>query len=101
MLFRSGINKDITCIGWRNFNLPYPLVDTVNSKYIGRTVTESTASFVNVCRDLNIPTASPELMYRYYNSGKTNTVYNIYTDCMNESYIVNLILQTIKNFNNK
>lgn len=77
-----SVTKMITTSGWTNHNLPE------DSGYIGcmeMAYGVAMASYQGA--KYNIPSACPEVMYRYYDGG-TSEVYNTDLDCMNTEYIL-------------
>lgn len=77
-----SVTKMITSSGWINHNLPE------DSGYIGCMEMEygvAMASYQAV--KYKIPSACPEVMYRYYDGG-TGEVYNTDLDCMNTEYML-------------
>lgn len=97
ILSASGIDtiKGITLSGWKNHKLPYPLTD--GSKYICKLGRPYISGFSGVYADIILPTASPECLYRYYNGG-SGAIYNTYTDCMNEEFVANFILNALRQY---
>lgn len=87
-----SVTKMITTSGWTNHNLPE------DSGYIGCMEMEygvAMASYQGA--KYNIPSACPEVMYRYYDGG-TNEVYNTDLDCMNTEYILYSVANACKKF---
>lgn len=87
-----SVTKMITTSGWTNHNLPE------NSGYIGCMEMEygsAMASYQGA--KYNIPSACPEVMYRYYDGG-TSEVYNTDLDCMNTEYILYAVANACKKF---
>lgn len=86
--------KSITNSGWKNHELP------TNSGLIGFLQVSGKcgmSSFDGVAN--GIPSACPEVMYRYYDGG-TGEVYNENTDAMNVEYMLYSICSAIKTFRN-
>lgn len=87
-----SVTKMITTSGWTNHNLPE------DSGYIGCMEMEygvAMASYQGA--KYNIPSACPEVMYRYYDGG-TGEVYNTDLDCMNTEYILYAVANACKKF---
>ena len=87
-----SVTKMITTSGWTNHNLPE------DSGYIGCMEMEhgvAMASYQGA--KYNIPSACPEVMYRYYDGG-TSEVYNTDLDCMNTEYILYAVANACKKF---
>lgn len=77
-----SVTKMITSSGWINHNLPE------NSGYIGCMEMEYGAAMASYqAAKYKIPSACPEVMYRYYDGG-TGEVYNTDLDCMNTEYML-------------
>lgn len=79
-----SITKDITVSGWKNHNLPK------NSGYIGFNYIYANLECgypPYYANSLGIYSASPEVMYRYYD-GETTAVYNNDTNTMNVEYMI-------------
>lgn len=77
-----SVTKMITSSGWTNHNLPE------DSGYIGCMEMEYGAAMASYQgAKYNIPSACPEVMYRYYDGG-TGEVYNTDLDCMNTEYML-------------
>lgn len=87
-----SVTKMITTSGWTNHNLPE------DSGYIGcmeMAYGVAMASYQGA--KYNIPSACPEVMYRYYDGG-TGEVYNTDLDCMNTEYILYAVANACKKF---
>lgn len=87
-----SVTKMITSSGWINHNLPE------DSGYIGcmeMAYGVAMASYQGA--KYNIPSACPEVMYRYYDGG-TGEVYNTDLDCMNTEYILYAVANACKKF---
>ena len=85
-----SVTKMITASGWTNHNLPE------DSGYIGCMEMEygvAMASYQGA--KYNIPSACPEVMYRYYDGG-TGEIYNTDLDCMNTEYILYSVANACK-----
>lgn len=85
-----SVTKMITTSGWTNHNLPE------DSGYIGcmeMAYGVAMASYQGA--KYNIPSACPEVMYRYYDGG-TGEVYNTDLDCMNTEYILYAVANACK-----
>lgn len=77
-----SVTKMITSSGWINHNLPE------DSGYIGCMEMEYGAAMASYqAAKYKIPSACPEVMYRYYDGG-TGEVYNTDLDCMNTEYML-------------
>lgn len=84
--------KSITASGWTNHNLPE------DSGYIGMVQTSEQRGLVSHTATLHgIPSACPEVMYRYYDGG-TSEVYNNDIDCMNVEYMLYAVANACKKF---
>lgn len=87
-----SVTKMITTSGWTNHNLPE------DSGYIGcmeMAYGVAMASYQGA--KYNIPSACPEVMYRYYDGG-TGEVYNTDLDCMNTEYILYAVANACEKF---
>lgn len=86
-----SVTKMITESGWVNHNLPQ------DSGYIGQMemAYSAMASYQGALH--GIPSACPEVMYRYYDGG-TGEVYNTDLDCMNTEYILYAVANACKKF---
>ena len=86
-----SVTKMITASGWTNHNLPQ------DSGYIGQMEMAygAMASYQGALH--GIPSACPEVMYRYYDGG-TSEVYNTDVDCMNTEYILYAVANACKKF---
>ena len=86
-----SVTKMITESGWTNHNLPQ------DSGYIGQMemAYSAMASYQGALH--GIPSACPEVMYRYYDGG-TGEVYNTDLDCMNTEYILYAVANACKKF---
>ena len=87
-----SVTKMITASGWTNHNLPE------DSGYIGcmeMAYGVAMASYQGA--KYNIPSACPEVMYRYYDGG-TGEIYNTDLDCMNTEYILYSVANACKKF---
>ena len=87
-----SVTKMITTSGWTNHNLPE------DSGYIGcmeMAYGVAMASYQGA--KYNIPSACPEVMYRYYDGG-TGEAYNTDLDCMNTEYILYSVANACKKF---
>lgn len=77
-----SVTKMITSSGWINHNLPE------DSGYIGCMEMEYGATMASYqAAKYKIPSACPEVMYRYYDGG-TGEDYNTDLDCMNTEYML-------------
>lgn len=86
------IIKSITASGWTNHNLPR------DSGYIGMVQISERKGLVSHTATLHgIPSACPEVMYRYYDGG-TSEVYNNDVDCMNVEYMLYAVANACKKF---
>lgn len=87
-----SVTKMITSSGWTNHNLPE------DSGYIGCMEMAYGAAMAS-CQGAkyNIPSACPEVMYRYYDGG-TSEVYNTDLDCMNTEYILYAVANACAKF---
>lgn len=84
--------KSITASGWINHNLPQ------DSGYIGMVqVSEQKGLVSHTGTMYGIPSACPEVMYRYYDGGQ-NEVYNNDVDCMNVEYMLYAVGNACKEF---
>lgn len=84
--------KSITNSGWANHNLP------LDSGYIGiiqSGIVGGTSTYTGTSK--GIPSACPELMYRYYDGG-TGQVYNTDVNCMNVEYMLYSVGNACKEF---
>ena len=86
-----SVTKMITESGWVNHNLPQ------DSGYIGMMEMAYGAMTSYQGAKYNIPSACPEVMYRYYDGG-TSEVYNTDVDCMNTEYILYAVANACKKF---
>lgn len=87
-----SVTKMITSSGWTNHNLPE------DSGYIGCMEMEYGAAMASYQgAKYNIPSACPEVMYRYYDGG-TGEVYNTDLDCMNTEYILYAVANACEKF---
>lgn len=86
-----SVTKMITASGWTNHNLPQ------DSGYIGMMEMAYGAMASYQGAKYNIPSACPEVMYRYYDGG-TSEVYNTDIDCMNTEYILYAVANACKKF---
>lgn len=87
-----SVTKMITASGWTNHNLPE------DSGYIGcMEMAYGVAMSSYQGAKYNIPSACPEVMYRYYDGG-TGEVYNTDLDCMNTEYILYSVANACKKF---
>lgn len=87
-----SVTKMITTSGWTNHNLPE------DSGYIGCMEMEWGAGMASQQgAKYNIPSACPEVMYRFYDGG-TSEVYNTDVDCMNTEYILYAVANACKKF---
>lgn len=86
-----SVTKMITASGWTNHNLPQ------DSGYIGQMemAYSAMASYQGALH--GIPSACPEVMYRYYDGG-TGEIYNTDVDCMNTEYILYAVANACKKF---
>mgnify|MGYP002585457123 CR=1 FL=1 len=86
-----SVTKMITASGWTNHNLPQ------DSGYIGQMemAYSAMASYQGALH--GIPSACPEVMYRYYDGG-TSEIYNTDVDCMNTEYILYAVANACKKF---
>lgn len=86
-----SVTKMITASGWTNHNLPQ------DSGYIGQMemAYSAMASYQGALH--GIPSACPEVMYRYYDGG-TGEIYNTDLDCMNTEYILYSVANACKKF---
>ena len=86
-----NVTKMITASGWTNHNLPH------DSGYIGQMEMAygAMASYQGALH--GIPSACPEVMYRYYDGG-TGEIYNTDVDCMNTEYILYAVANACKKF---
>lgn len=87
-----SVTKMITASGWANHNLPE------DSGYIGCMEMEygvAMASYQGA--KYNIPSACPEVMYRYYDGG-TGEIYNTDLDCMNTEYMLYSVSNACEKF---
>lgn len=87
-----SVTKMITTSGWTNHNLPE------DSGYIGcmeMAYGVAMASYQGA--KYNIPSACPEVMYRYYDGG-TSEVYNTDLDCMNAEYMLYAVANACAKF---
>lgn len=86
-----SVTKMITESGWVNHNLPQ------DSGYIGMMEMAYGAMTSYQGALHGIPSACPEVMYRYYDGG-TSEVYNTDVDCMNTEYILYAVANACKKF---
>lgn len=86
-----SVTKMITESGWVNHNLPQ------DSGYIGMMEMAYGAMTSYQGAVHGIPSACPEVMYRYYD-GDTSEVYNTDVDCMNTEYILYAVANACKKF---
>ena len=86
-----SVTKMVTASGWENHNLPK------ESGYIGimEFATSAMASYQGA--KYKIPSACPEVMYRYYDGG-TGEVYNMDLDCMNTEYMLYAVVNACAKF---
>lgn len=86
-----SVTKMITASGWTNHNLPQ------DSGYIGmmEMAYGAMASYQGALH--GIPSACPEVMYRYYDGG-TSEVYNTDVDCMNTEYVLYAVANACAKF---
>lgn len=86
-----SVTKMVTASGWTKHNLPQ------DSGYIGQMEMAygAMASYQGALH--GIPSACPEVMYRYYDGG-TSEIYNTDVDCMNTEYILYAIANACKKF---
>ena len=84
--------KDITYSGWKNHQLPE------DSGYIGQVhfySAEACGMAANYGAYLGIPSAIPECMYRYYDTG-TDPDYSTKINCMNVEYQLFSIINALR-----
>lgn len=87
-----SVTKMITTSGWTNHNLPE------DSGYIGcMEMAYGVAMSSYQGAKYNIPSACPEVMYRYYDGG-TGEIYNTDLDCMNTEYILYAVANACEKF---
>ena len=86
-----SVTKMITASGWTNHNLPQ------DSGYIGQMEMAYGAMASYQGAKYNIPSACPEVMYRYYDGG-TSEIYNTDVDCMNTEYILYAVANACAKF---
>lgn len=95
-LLHIGIEaiKNLTYSGWENHALPENsgLIGVVQlpSKNTSGTAANQGASY-------GIPSAAPEVMYRYYD-GETGPMYNTSVNCMNAEYVLRVLAGGVNRF---